>query len=52
MVFIMLEKDKNYVSPLKEMRPIIPIIIFIVLATVAVVVYLSRKPKASLNVKC
>ena len=24
MVFIMLEKDKNYVSPLLEMRPILP----------------------------
>jgi protein SCO1/2 len=44
MVFIMLEKDKNYESPLKEMRPLIPIIIFIILATAGVVVYLSRKP--------
>lgn len=45
MVFVMLEKDKNYVSPLKEIRPILPIIIFILLATAGVVFYLSRKPK-------
>lgn len=46
MVFIMLEKDKNYSSPLKEIRPILPIIIFILLATAAVVIYLSRSPKS------
>ena len=46
MVFIMLEKDKHYVSPLNEVRPILPMIIFILIATVAVVVYLSKKPKA------
>jgi len=46
MVFIMLEKDKNYSSPLKEIRPILPIIIFILLATAGLVIYLSRKPKA------
>jgi protein SCO1 len=52
MVFIMLEKDKNYVSPLKEMRPLLPIIIFILLATAGTVIYLSRKPKApSLRLK-
>jgi protein SCO1/2 len=45
MVFIMLEKDKNYESPLKEMKPLLPIIIFILLATAGIVVYLSRKPK-------
>ncbi len=45
MVFIMLEKDKNYVSPLKEIKPIVPIIIFMLIATVGMVVYLSRKPK-------
>jgi len=45
MVFIMLEKDKNYVSPLKEIKPILPIIIFMLLATVGLVIYLSRKPK-------
>jgi protein SCO1 len=46
MVFIMLEKDKNYVSPLKEVRPILPIIIFMLVATVGTVIYLSKKPKA------
>lgn len=45
MVFIMLEKDKKYVSPLNEMRPLLPIIVFIMLATVGVVIYLSRKQK-------
>jgi protein SCO1/2 len=44
-VFIMLEKDKHYVSPLQEMRPILPLIIFILLATAGMVIYLSRKPK-------
>jgi protein SCO1/2 len=50
MVFIMLEKDKHYVSPLLEMRPILPLIIFILLATVAAVFFLSRK-SASLKPK-
>jgi protein SCO1/2 len=45
MVFIMLEKDKHYVSPLQEVRPILPLIIFILLATVATVIYLSRRTK-------
>jgi protein SCO1 len=45
MVFIMLEKDKNYVSPLKEIKPILPIIIFMLVATAGLVIYLSRKPK-------
>ena len=45
MVFIMLEKDKQYVSPLRELRPLLPIIIFILLATAAVVIYLSGKPR-------
>jgi protein SCO1 len=48
MIFIMLEKDKNYVSPLIELKPLIPMIIFILLATTAVVVYLSRKPRIPL----
>src|SRR5664279_92193 len=39
MIFIMLEKDKNYVSPLKEMRPLLPIIIFTLLLTAGVVIY-------------
>jgi protein SCO1/2 len=46
MVFIMLEKDKNYVSPLKEIKPILPIIIFMLVATVGLVIYLSRKPQS------
>ncbi len=46
MVFIMLEKDKTYVSPLKEMKPLLPIIVFILFATAAAVIYLSKKPKA------
>jgi len=45
MIFIMLEKDKAYVSPLNEMKPLLPIIIFILIATAAAVIYLSRKPK-------
>jgi protein SCO1 len=49
MVFIMLEKDKSYVSPLNEMRPLLPIIIFILIATAGVVIYLSRKPKEIVN---
>src|ERR1700722_9146787 len=46
MVFIMLEKDKNYVSPLNEIKPILPIIIFMLVATVGLTVYLSRKPQS------
>lgn len=46
MVFIMLEKDKNYVSPLNEIKPILPIIIFMLGATVGLVIYLSRKPQS------
>jgi protein SCO1/2 len=45
MVFIMLEKDKRYVSPLLELKPLLPIIIFILIATAGVVIYLSGKPK-------
>jgi protein SCO1/2 len=51
LVFIMLEKDKHYVSPLLQVRPILPLIIFILLATVGAVIYLSRKPKQSLELK-
>jgi len=43
MVFVMLEKDKRYISPLNEIKPIIPLIIFILVATAGVVIYLSRK---------
>jgi protein SCO1/2 len=46
MVFIMLEKDKNYISPLNEIKPILPIIIFMLVATVGLVIYLSRKPQS------
>jgi protein SCO1/2 len=46
MVFIMLEKDKNYVSPLNEIKPILPIIIFMLVATVGLVIYLSRKTQS------
>lgn len=49
MVFIMLEKDKHYVSPILELKPLMPIIIFILLATAGVVIYLSRKPKSMVN---
>lgn len=41
-VFIMLEKDKHYVSPLRELRPLIPMMILIVLATGAVLYFLFR----------
>jgi protein SCO1 len=44
-VFIMLEKDKHHVSPFVEMKKILPIILFILLATAGVVYFLSRKPK-------
>lgn len=46
-VFIMLEKDKQRVSPFAEMKPILPIIIFILFATAFVVYFLSRKPKST-----
>jgi len=44
-VFIMLERDKKYVSPFREMKPILPIIIFVLLATPAAVYFFSRKPR-------
>jgi protein SCO1 len=47
MVFIMLEKDKHYVSPVRELRPLLPMIIFILLSTAGVVAYLSKKPKVA-----
>jgi protein SCO1 len=43
MVFVMLEKDKRYVSPLEELEPIFPLIVFILLATAGMVIYLSKK---------
>ncbi|MBS1598263.1 MAG: SCO family protein [Bacteroidetes bacterium] len=44
-VFIMLEKDKKSPSPFLEMKPILPIIIFVLIATAAAVYFFSRKPK-------
>ena len=44
-VFIMLEKDKKTPSPLLEFKPILPIIIFVLLATTVAVYFLSRKPR-------
>lgn len=45
MVFVMLEKDKQYVSPLQELKPLLPMLLFIVLATGALVYFLFRKTK-------
>jgi len=47
MVFIMLEKDKNYVSPLKDLKPMLPVILIILGGTAAAVVYFSRKSTVS-----
>ena len=47
MVFIMLEKDKHYISPVLEMKPLLPIIIFILLATAGVVIFLIEETEAS-----
>jgi hypothetical protein len=41
----MLEKDKHYISPVLELKPLLPMIIFILLATAVVVIFLSRKPR-------
>ena len=49
MVFIMLEKDKHYTSPILELKPLLPIIIFILVSTAGVVIYLSRKPRVPKN---
>jgi protein SCO1/2 len=43
-VFIMLEKDKNYVSPLRELRPMFPMIFFIAVAIGLVLYFLFRAP--------
>jgi hypothetical protein len=40
----MLEKDKNYVSPLQELKPLLPMLILIVVAIGAVLYFLFRKP--------
>jgi len=44
-VFIMLEKDKNSPSPLREFKAIIPIIIFSFIATIVAVYFFSRKSR-------
>lgn len=44
-VFIMLEKDKDYVSPLRGLKPLIPMLLLIVAATGALVYFLFRKPR-------
>ena len=44
-VFIMLEKDKKTKSVFSELKPLLPIIIFILLVTFAGVIYFSRKQK-------
>jgi protein SCO1/2 len=49
-VFIMMEKDKKAPSPLREFVPILPIIIFVLIATPLAVYFFSRKPR-NLRVK-
>jgi protein SCO1/2 len=44
-VLIMLEKDRNYVSPLQELKPMIPMIIIIVIVIGTVLYFLFRKPR-------
>jgi protein SCO1/2 len=44
-VFIMLEKDKKYVSPFREIKPILPIIIFVLIATAVAVYFFSRQQR-------
>jgi protein SCO1 len=48
-VFIMLEKDKSYVSPLQELKPLIPMILLIIAATGTLIYFLFRKPKIPLK---
>jgi protein SCO1/2 len=43
-VFIMLEKDKDYVSPLQELKPLAPLIAISLLIIGVVVYFLFRKP--------
>lgn len=45
LVFIMLEKDKSYVSPLQELKPMIPMIIVIIMGIGTVIYFLFRQPK-------
>jgi protein SCO1/2 len=48
-VFIMLEKDKHYVSPLQELKPLIPMVLLIIAATGTLIYFLFRKPKIPLK---
>ena len=50
-VFIMLEKDKNYVSPLQEIKPMLPMIIVIVVGIGVVLYFLFRNPRYPLKKK-
>ena len=45
LVFIMLEKDKSYVSPLQELKPMIPMIIVIIIGIGTVIYFLFWQPK-------
>jgi len=44
-VFIMMEKDKNAPSAFSEFIPILPIIIFVLVATAVAMYFFSRKPR-------
>lgn len=44
-VFIMLEKDKNSPSELRELRPLLPLMAIVILGTIIGVYFFSRKPK-------
>ncbi len=44
-VFVMLEKDKNYISPLTELKPLIPLFIVCLLLVIALMLLLFRKDK-------
>lgn len=50
-VFIMLEKDKNYVSPLQELKPLLPMVIVIVVVIGVVLYFLFRKPEYPIKKK-
>jgi protein SCO1 len=44
-VFIMLEKDKDYVSPIQELKPMLPVLTLIAIAIGIVLYFLFRKPE-------
>ncbi len=44
-VFIMLEKDKNSPSALRELKPLLPLMAIVILATAIGIYFFSRKPK-------